>query len=97
MIKNVKLSGLNIRIATVLLNTQNLNNLYGRAMSQKLPANNFESIKDTSQINAYFIKNYNGESYEEYFFEVEIQYLEILHELSIDSPFLPEKIRIEKV
>ena len=66
-------------------------------MSEKPPANNFESIKDTSQINAYFIKNYNGESYEEYFLEVEIQYLEILHELRNDSPFLPVKIRIEKV
>ena len=28
-----------------------VNNLYGWVMSQKLPANNFESIKDTFQFN----------------------------------------------
>ena len=52
------------------------NNLYGWAMLQKLPVNNFEWIKDTSQFNEDFIKNYNEESDEEYFLEVDIQYLE---------------------
>ena len=37
-------------------------------MSQKLPVNNFEWIKDTSQFNEDFIKkNYNEESNEGYF------------------------------
>ena len=31
-------------------------------MLQKLPVNNFEWIKDTSQFNEDFIKNYNEES-----------------------------------
>ena len=39
-------------------------------MSQKLPVNNFEWIKDTSQFNEDFIKNYNEESDEEYFLEL---------------------------
>ena len=38
------------------------NNLYGWEMLQKLPVNNFEWIKDTSQFNEDFIKNYNEES-----------------------------------
>ena len=40
-------------------------------MSQKLPANNFEWIKDTSQFNEDFIENYNHESDEEYFLKVD--------------------------
>ena len=66
-------------------------------MSQKLPINNFEWIKDASQFNEDFIKFYNEESDEEYFLEVDVQYLEKLHELYNDLPFLPERIKIEKV
>ena len=36
---------------------RDVNNWYGWAMSQKLPVNNFEWIKDTSQFNEDFIKN----------------------------------------
>ena len=34
-------------------------NLYRLAMSQKLPVNNFEWIKDIFQLNEDFINNYN--------------------------------------
>ena len=66
-------------------------------MSQKRPVNNFEWMKDTPQINEAFIKNYNEESDEGYFLEVDVQYLEKLHELHNDLPFLPKKMKIEKV
>ena len=63
-------------------------------MSQKLPVNNFKWIKDVSQFNKNFIKNYNEESDEGYFLEDDVQYLEKLHELHNCLPFLPERIKI---
>ena len=75
----------------------NLNNLCGWAISEKLSVNNFEWIEDTSQFNEDFIKNYNEESDEVYFLEVDVHYLEKLHEFYNDLPFLPERIKIEKV
>ena len=74
-----------------------VNNLYGWAMSQKLPVNNFEWIKDTSQFNEDFIKNYNEESDEGYFLEVDVQYPEKLYDLHNDLPFLLEGKRLKKV
>ena len=46
-------------------------------MSQKLPVSNFDWIKDTSQFNEDFIKNYNEESDEGYFVEIDVQCLKI--------------------
>ena len=55
-------------------------------MSQKLLVNDFEWIEDISQVNEDFIKNYNEESDEGYFLEVDIQLLQKLHELHNDLP-----------
>ena len=74
-----------------------VHNLYGWAMLQKLQVNNFEWIKDTSQFDEDFIKNYNEKSDEGYSLEVDVQYLEKLHELYNDLPFLPQRMKIEKV
>ena len=65
-------------------------------MLKKLPVINFEWIEDTSQFNEDFIKNYNEESDEEYFLEVDIQYPEKLHGLHNGLPFLLERWKIEK-
>ena len=65
-------------------------------MSQKVPVNNFEWVKDAFQFNEDFIKNYNEESDEGYFLEVDVQYLKKLHELHNDLPFLPERMKVEK-
>ena len=56
-----------------------VNNLYGWAMSQKLPVNNFKLVEDISEFNGDFIKSYNDESDERYFLEDDAQYLENLH------------------
>ena len=74
-----------------------VNNLYGWGMSQKLPANRFEWIEDTSQFNKDSIKTCNEENDDGYFLEVAIDYPEKLHELHEDLPFLPERMTIEKV
>ena len=56
-----------------------VNNLYGWAMSQTLPVNNFEWIEDTSQFNEDFIKDYNEESQEGYFLENCMKFIMIDH------------------
>ena len=43
------------------------------------------------------MKNYNGESNEGYFIEVDVQYPQKLHEFHNKLPFLPERTKIEKV
>ena len=65
-------------------------------MSRKLLVVGFEWVEDTSQFNEDFIKSYNEESDEEYFFEVDVQYSEKLHDLHNDFIFLPKRLRIEK-
>ena len=72
------------------------NNLYGWEMSQKLPANNFKWIEDTSEINEKFIKNYYENSGKGYILEVDVKYLKELHDLHSDLPFLPKKMKIDK-
>ena len=72
-------------------------NLYGWVILQKVPGNNFEQIKDTCHFNKNFIKNYNGESDEGYFLVFDVQHIEKLQELHSDLPFLPERMKIEKI
>ena len=66
-------------------------------MSQKLPVNNFEWIEETSQFNEYLKKDYNEESDEEYFLEVDVQYPEKSCELHNDLPFLPKRMKLKKI
>ena len=67
------------------------NNLYGWAMSQKLPVNGFKWVEKLSRFNEIFIKNYNENSDIGYFLEVDIDYPEKLFNLHKDLPFLPER------
>ena len=66
-----------------------VNDLYGWAMSLRLPVNKFEWIQDTSQFNKDFIKNYDEESDEG-------SILKKLQELHNDLPFLPQRMKTEK-
>ena len=69
-------------------------NLYGWAMSQKLPVNGFKWIKNVTEIDEKFIKNYNEDSDKGYIFEVDVKYSRRLHDLHSDLPFLPKRMKI---
>ena len=72
------------------------NNLYGRAMSQKLPVRGFKWKKDKLKFNEEFIKNYDEDSDKGYILEVDVKYSENVHGLHEDLPFLPESMKIGK-
>ena len=76
------------------------NNLYGWAMSKKLPANGFKWIdnKETAEpvINEDFIKNYDENNDKGYIFEVDVKYPKRLHDLHSDLPFLSERMEVNK-
>ena len=54
------------------------NNLYGWAMSQKLPVNGFKWVNN--DINEEFIKNYDENSNKGYILEVDVKYPRKLHD-----------------
>ena len=72
------------------------NNLYGWAMSEPLPVDGFDQIKDLSKIGKDFIKNYDKDSDKGYILEVDVKYPKNLHDLDSDLPFLPERMKINK-
>ena len=67
------------------------NNLYGWAMSQKLPVNGFKWVKGLSKFNEIFIRNYYENRDKGYFLEVHIDYPKELFNIRKDLPFLPER------
>ena len=72
------------------------NNLYGFAMSEPLPVDGFEWMKDLSNIDEDFIKNYDENSDKGYILEVNVEYLKSLYDLNSDLRFLPERMKIDK-
>ena len=65
-----------------------LNNLYGWALSKKLHVNSFKWV----EIFLNLIKNFVQKNKEGYFLEVDN-----LHNFQNNLPFLPERMKIEKV
>ena len=80
------------------------NNLYGWAMSKKLPTKGFKWIDNNETagpsakhvINKDFIKNYNENNDKGYILEVDVKYPKRLHELHSDLPFLSERMEVNK-
>ena len=75
------------------------NNLYGWAMSQKLPVDGFEWVKILSKFNEDFIKNYDENSDKGYFLEIDVEYPKTLFSSHKDLPFLQgkKKKKLEKL
>ena len=70
------------------------NNLYGAAMSEKLPINGFKWVNDISGINEKSYDNKNSDK--GCILEVDVDYPSKLHKLHSDMPFLPERMKIDK-
>ena len=72
------------------------NNLYGFAISESLPVDGFEWMKDLSKIDEDFIKSYGKNIDKVFIVEVDVKYPKNLHDLHSDIPFLPERMKIDK-
>ena len=70
------------------------NDLYGLAMSQKIPVNGFKWVKKLSKFNESFIKCYNENSTRR--FSWSRCWISKKFSLHKDLPFLPERMKIEK-
>ena len=85
-------------IESLYLTYLDANNFYEWAMSQKEPVNGFMWCnKYLSDFNEDFIKNYDENSDEGYFLEVDVEYLKQLFSSHKELPFLPERRKLEKV
>ena len=73
------------------------NNLYGWAMSKRLPINGFNWENDLSRFNETFIKICNETIDVGYFLEVDMEYPKHFWSFHKDPPFLPERKKLEKV
>ena len=70
------------------------NNLYGKAMTEKLPVGGFKWVNDISKIDEDLVKDYNKNDNKGYILDVDVDYPNKLQNLHSDPPFLPERMVI---
>ena len=68
-----------------------MNNLYGWAMSEYLPYEEFKWFKNLNEFN---VMSVNEKILIGYFLEVDLEYSDKLHELHNDYPLAPEKLAV---
>ena len=73
------------------------NNLYGWAMSKKLPLDGFKWVDDLSMFTKDFKKSYDKEDDVGYLLVVDIEYPKTLRMLHSDLPFLPDRMKVKRV
>ena len=66
-------------------------------MPQKLVVGIFICFENTSQFSKDFLENYNEDSDEGCFLEVDVQYLDKLYELHNDLPFCLKECKLKKL
>ena len=69
-------------------------NLYGKAMTKKLPVRGFKWVNDISKIDEDLVKDYNKNDNKGYILDVDVDYPNKLQNLHSDLPFLPERMII---
>ena len=92
---NKYMKSYNKNVISSYLPYQDANNLYGWAMSKKLPVANFK-WGNTNLYTEEIINNYNENSKYGAILEVDIEYPKKLHKLYLDLPFLTERKVINK-
>ena len=70
------------------------NNLYGKAMTEKLPVRGFRWMDDISRMDEDFVRGYDKNDNKGYILEVDVDYPNELQNLHSDLPFLPERMVI---
>ena len=73
------------------------NNLYGWAMSKKLPVDSFKWVDDLTMVSEDFIKGYDEESDIGYLLLVDIEYPKTLCMVHSYLPFLPDRMKVNKI
>ena len=70
------------------------NNLYGKAMTEKLPVRGFRWMTDISRMDEDFVRSYDKNNIKGYILQVDVDYPNELQNLHSDLPFLPERMVI---
>ena len=73
------------------------NNVYGWAMSKKLLVDGFKWVDDLSMFTEDYIRFYDEEGDVDYLLVVDIEYPKTLRMLHSDLPFLPDRMKLNKV
>ena len=90
----LKMNGYDKKNKSSYIQYLDANNLYGKAMTEKLPVRGFRWREDISKIDEDFVKVYNKNDNIGYILDVDVDYPSKLQNLDSDLPFLPERMVI---